>query len=262
MAYQLKSPMQTFFGATGQILAGGSLKFFAADTVTPKAVYADKALTITNGSTVALDASGRPNVACWGTGDYYIEVYDSANVKQGQDTATDPAGAALNIPIPNTGEFLTGDGAQILKQLIKLIPDPTGFSGKFLGTDGTAITWQSGPAAPVIPSLPSQGVVLDYAKKTIQIGNYLIQCGNDTAPASGTVTATKSVTFPTAMVSCIFCTAIATSAQAGGPVVVWENGRASGTSATFVFDVAEGYAGGSNMTSPTTFDWIAIGSMV
>lgn len=262
MAYKVESPLQTFSGMNGQLLAGGYLKFYAADTVTPKAVYADKALTITNGSTVPLDASGRLNEACWGSGDYFIEVYDQNDVKQGEDTSSDPAGVALSIPIPNVGEFLTGDGSQILAQLLTLLPDPTGFAGKFLGTDGSVITWQSGPVAPTIPALPSQGVVIDYTKKTIQIGNYLIQMGKDTAPASGTVTATKSVTFPTAMVTCEFCAAFVTSAQSGGPVVPWGNGYATGTAATFVFDVAEGYAGGSNMTSPTDFYWIAVGALV
>ena len=257
MAYKVESPLQTFFGTNGQILAGGYLKFFAADTVTPKAVYADKALVTTNGATVALDASGRTNVACWGSGDYYIEVYDANNVKQAQDTATDPAGAALNIPIPNTGEFLTGDGAQILKQLLRQLPDPTGHAGQQLGTDGSALIWEAKQA------IPPSGVSSTAGK--ITIGTNIIQFGSDTFPAPSVSPphgAAKVVTFPTPFTTCggvIVCSnknSIATYDYKAACAAEYTN---SGFTATYNINEAV-VDPTSAVTVTIPFSWIAWGA--
>ena len=117
MAHCLIQQTTTFWGLSAQLLAGGYLSFFDLDTVTPKDVYGEFALTTNNGSTVALDASGRPAVAAWGDGDYFFEVYDSDDVKQGEGEIREPGGAALNIPIPSAGEFVSGDGSQRISGL-------------------------------------------------------------------------------------------------------------------------------------------------
>lgn len=258
MAYQVESPVHTFFGNSGQLLAGGYLKFFEADTVTPKSVYADSGLTITNGATVPLDASGRPNEACWGSGSYYLEVYDQNDVKQGENTATDPAGAALNIPIPNTGEFLTGDGAQILAQLLTLIPDPTGFAGKFLGTDGTEIVWQAGPDAPEAPTIPT----FTSSSSSFQIAGYLFQLGTGSAAPTGGHRASASITFPTAFSAAetpkVFITPTIVQASSYGFIPAASAPSVTATGFSAAFDTNEGSSSGA-LTNTVTFNWMAFG---
>lgn len=68
-------------------LAGGSIRFYAAGTTTPKAVYSDASLSTSLGSTVNLNSAGAPvsgsNTAVLiypGIGDYKIRYYDSDSV--------------------------------------------------------------------------------------------------------------------------------------------------------------------------------------
>src|SRR5690242_18320803 len=70
-SFRVLDPFQTFFNlsSTGPA-AGGRVDFFDAGTTTPRAVYADPDLGVSNGSTIALDAAGRLSVDCWGQGAY------------------------------------------------------------------------------------------------------------------------------------------------------------------------------------------------
>lgn len=153
MAFRLYSALHTFFGEQAQALFNGELRFFEEDTVTPKAVYADEALTISNGFVVLLDASARPDEALWGSGNYFVEIYDGPDptgVKQGEDIVQEPGGAALTIPIPEAGEYLGGDGSQLMAIEGRFVPDPTGHANDYLQTDGTNVLWADGPADPDI----------------------------------------------------------------------------------------------------------------
>lgn len=143
MAFRLYPQFQTFFGELGQLLAGGQLRFFEDDTVTPKDVFGDQALTVNNGTTVTLDSSGRPDVQIWGTGEYFVEVYDSLGVKQGEDIAVESGAGGASIPALVNGYFLTNDGAILQWGAVRQVPDPSGNSGRVLGTDGTVLIWQA-----------------------------------------------------------------------------------------------------------------------
>ncbi len=192
--FPVYSRLQTFWGETGQLLAGGELRFFVPDTTTPKDVYADPEDEDTNGSVVSLDASGRANEGVWGDGDYFVALYDSAGVKQGEDTVLQPGGAAVSIPIPNEGEVLTGDGAifQVMNLLSRLIPDPTGQSGKYLGSDGSGPVWQTGPQTPELPDLP-----VDSGTGYFFVGDTLIRYGTGTVPANGSGNdSSTTISFP------------------------------------------------------------------
>lgn len=254
--FQLYPRVQTFFGNKGQLLAGGELRFFELDTTTPKPVYADTGLTTTNGSTVDLDSSGRPNEGLYGNGNYYVELYDIAGVKQGEDRAYEPGGASQNIPIPMPGEFLTGDGTQLIAQLLRLLPDPTGYAGKFLGTDGNAFIWQSGPEAPTLPTLPTS------TSTTFRIGDYLFQFGSGSAAPTGMHTSNVDITYPTAFSAAetprVFITPTVSNASTGGFVPTPTVTSSSSTKFSVKFDTNEGGSAG-NLSNAVTFNWIAFG---
>lgn len=254
--FQVYPRVMTFFGNRGQLLAGGELRFFELDTTTPKPVYADPDLTDTNGNIVGLDASARPNEGLYGSGNYFVELYDAAGVKQGEDRAYAPGGASQSIPIPMPGEFLTGDGTQILAQAIRQLPDPTGYAGKFLGTDGDAFIWQAGPVAPTLPTLPTS------SSTTMRIGDYMLQLGTGSAAPTGSHTASVAVTYPIAFSAAetpkVFVVPTVSNASVGGFVPTPTITGASSTEFTVKFDTNEGGSAG-NLTNAVTFNWIAFG---
>lgn len=268
MAFRVFSKLNTFYGNTAQLLAGGTLKFYEAGTTTPQAVYGDEALTVNNGVTVALDSSGRPSADIWGAAGaaYFVELYDADAVKQGEaDNVQDPAGPGTNIPTlsGNTGKFLTNNGSVMLWQGIREVPDPTGQSGKVLGNDGSNLAWQSLPAAAtpdiVIGANSFRAGVSSDATK------FLIQAGSDTAPASGTSTTSKNITFPTPYASLLHVSITRTTASASASMGVTEavTGYSPGAASTGVtarFDSADD-GGESNwqIVNTVPFTWIAFG---
>ena len=203
-AFRLFSRLNTFYGMTGQLLAGGKLKFYDAGTTTPRNVYGDPGLTINNGTSVQLDSSGRPDVDVWGQGAYFVEVFDSLGVKQGEaDNVQVPGDSGQNIPALEAGKFLTNNGAVLLWSGIREVPDPTGQSGKQLGTDGEAIFWE--PKL-VIPEPPKPDWTTGTNK--LQLGDVLLQWGTDTAPASNAKSTVKAATFGTAFAEAPYFVAV------------------------------------------------------
>ena len=203
-AFRLFSRLNTFYGMTGQLLAGGKLKFYDAGTTTPRNVYGDPGLTINNGTSVQLDSSGRPDVDVWGQGAYFIEVFDSLGVKQGEaDNVQVPGDSGQSIPALEAGKFLANNGAVLLWSGIREVPDPTGQSGKQLGTDGEAIFWE--PKL-VIPEPPKPDWTTGTNK--LQLGDVLLQWGTDTAPASNAKSTVKAATFGTAFAEAPYFVAV------------------------------------------------------
>lgn len=195
--------LTTFSGLTGQLLVGGELRFYEAGTTTPKNVYGEKALTTNNGAVIDLDASGRPDVDIWADAaeSYFIELYDSDGVKQGEiEDVEVPGGVAQTIPVPNSGEFLTGDGTNfaVVELTDSLLPDPAGHSNEYLQTDGSAAFWATGPEDAEVPTMP-----ITVGADSTQLGASgadfeLRQYGSDSVAGGGGKTVTDSVTFATA----------------------------------------------------------------
>lgn len=198
--------LRTFFGLTGQLLTGGELRFYEAGTTTPKDVYGDKDLTVNNGSIVQLDASGRPEVDIWAdTAEaFFVELYDGPSptgVKQGEiEDVEVPGGVGQTIPVPATGEFLTGDGTNFLTDTIREVPDPAGHANHYLQTDATTWFWAAGPETPEAPTLP-----VTVTATSLQVGAsgsdfYLEQrpASDESVAGGGGKTVTDSVTFATA----------------------------------------------------------------
>lgn len=250
MAYRVTNPLIVNFDQTGRLAAGGRFDYFEAGTSTPKAVYEDPELSISNGASVALDASGRQNVDSWGSGNYRVRLYDQYGVLIDElDNVQDPAassGAAIPALVP--GAFLTNDGALLQWLALLLIPDPTGSNGKVLGTDGSLLIWQDLPASGVTPGTGR-----------IQLGNVLLQYGSDTMPSSGTYVTNKAFTFPIAFGGAPYHVGMSYNGGSGvaaaGGIPSFGVGVRSTTGATAYADFNEW----GNITNPIPFTWFAIG---
>jgi hypothetical protein len=195
--------LRTFYGLSGQLLAGGYLKFYEAGTTNPADVFGDKALTTNNGSQIDLDASGRPEHDIWAdtAQSYFIELFDSDDVKQGEiEDVEVPGGTGQTIPVPSPGEVVSGDGTNFITWDISglLLPDPAGHANHYLQTDATAIFWDAGPEDAEIPALPitvgADSTVLGAAGSDFEQRLY----GSDSVAGGGGKSVTDSVTFATA----------------------------------------------------------------
>lgn len=274
MAFRLFSKLDTFYGLTAQLIAGGELRFYEAGTTTPAVVYGDEELSVNNGEIVDLDSSGRPNVDIWGAAgaSYFVELYDADGVKQGEaDDVQDPAGTASTLPSLSgaTGKFLTNNGSIVLWSSIREVPDPTGQSGKVLGNDGTNLAWQALPT-PVNQEITVEADSLQ-AGTSADPTKFLIQCGTGTAPANASgVTTSVAITFPTAYSSIrgVVVTPTIASVSATGAIPVaavtgyTENASATGCTVNFrnpsdgdILDATD------YITSAVTFAWIAFGTV-
>lgn len=273
-SFRLYSQLETFYGNDGAFLAGGQLRFYEAGTTTPQNVFGDKALTVNNGPSVLLDNSGRPVNAIWGdTNDaYFVELYDADAVKQGEEDDVElPGGAGQSVPIPNPGEFITGDGTNFaLEDLTnRLIPDMTGHAGDILGSDGTLALWQDAPADPTVPTLP-----VTVTADSLQVGAsgsdfYLEQRGEGTAPASGGKTATANITWTTPFkVAPRVLIQITGSAPGAGSDIYPKHSvtNRTTTGATVTFSTKTGGTSAdnqsnSNLIGATNFTWTALGTV-
>jgi hypothetical protein len=270
-SFRLVDKTRTFFGLQAQLLAGGSLVFYQAGTTTPQDVYGDKDLTVNNGSTIDLDSSGRPSVDVWAdtTDAYFMEVYDASSVKQGElDNMEVPGGAGQIIPIPDDGEYLSGDGTNFIAVSLdgKLLPDMAGNANKILGTDGSLASWVAKPADGAAGV--SDIVITSSSVKLSNGTNHsLRQFKAETVTGTGALEVTKSITFDTAYSSApkVLVTVTGTNASAASNVEV--HTRVSAISTTGFTVVFSNRTGGSSadlsgnglLTGTVSFNWEAIG---
>jgi hypothetical protein len=265
MAFRIIDQARTFFSSTGELLPGGYIEFYDATTTTPRNVYGNLALTVNNGDTIALDASGRPEHDIWGTGDYRFRVYDADDVEQADvDDVIDPTAAGLTLPEGDAGQFLTtdGEGGYSFVGIIQ-VPSMTGQANKFLKNDGTAALWSTGPADGADPD-----ITLGSGIATIGDGGaskLVLQYGSDSAAASGTKATSKAVVFGTAFQATpkIFVVSTSGFVTAAGTVQPTESiisQSAAGFTAQFCTQTGEANSDG-NITSPVTFGWFAIGTI-
>lgn len=263
-AFRIYSRLDSFYGNTGQLLAGGSLKFYEAGTSTPANVYGNKELTVNNGSTVALDSSGRPNVDVWGSIAYFVEAFDSAGVKQGEaDWVQLPGGEGVTLPTPTLGKFLIGNGVAFQLTDIIQLPDMTGQTDKVLSNNGTGPIWIPKPAdgtTPTTEPLPAGGVV--QTTTSLRAGKWMQQVGTGSAPASGGRTTSVAITFATAMATGLHVSIMPTVAAITGIgyAPVWAVTNLTGTGCTVNFDV-NADASGANINVAVPFSYLATGLM-
>lgn len=260
-AFRLYSQLHTFRGSSGQLLADGYLKFYEAGTTTPADVFGDKALTVNNGPTAELDGSGRLVDPVWGDTDdsYFVELYDANDVKQGEeDDVEAPGGAGQTIPVPDTGEFVTGDGTQFLVATIRELPDMTGQAGKTLTTNGDAALWDDGP---------EDGADADNVGNTtteFYVGDMFTVMGSATGTNAGGRTQDVEVTFPTAFTSTplsikVFPTSAALSTWGNMPSVAIIAKSTTGFTVRFTMGELDDSQAGFDFNAGVPFTWEATG---
>ena len=249
-SFLLLDKCRTFHGLTGQLLPGGSVKFYVAETTTPADVYGDRDLSTNNGDTIALDASGRLAHECWAdtTDAFFCELYDSDDVKQGEISYMEvPGGSGQTIPIPQEGEFLTGDGTNFDS------------ANKLLGTDGTAIDWVARPSDGAAGTSDTSTSATGYT-----IGNKRVQWGSDSGTSAGGRTQTKTVTFPVAFsatpnVVDVVVTNSSLSSFGNMPSHSITSKSATGFTVKFTMGELDDSGSGFDFTGGVTFDWTATG---
>jgi hypothetical protein len=271
-SFRLVDKTRTFFGLQGQLLAGGYLKLYQAGTTTPQDVYGNKALSINNGSQIDLDSSGRLSVDVWAdTADrYFMEVYDAADVKQGElDDMEVPGGPGQTIPIPNDGEVISGDGTNLIVISLdgKLLPDMAGNANKILGTDGSVASWGAKPADGAA-GVSDIAITSGSVKLSNGTSHVLEQWNTDSVAGGGGLSVSKSVTFPVAYSATPNVNIIVTggnASSAGNVEVDWRLSAVSTTGFTVVFSSRTGgssadLSGNSTLTGTINYAWKATGA--
>jgi hypothetical protein len=273
-SFRILDQFPAFLGPDGRPVVGGELRFYESGTTRPKDVYADPGMTVNNGSTVQIGSDGRTVVDVWGDGAYRVRLYaaDGTLVAEADDVEI-PGGATANIPVPEAGEFLTGDGTQFLVQTLLLLPDPTGQDGKMLVANGSGYSLESVPSP---PEPPSPDIQIDASRLVIGDGSgttkVLIQTGNGVASGGGggVYYVSSSITFPTAYDAlwyvAVIPTATAVNAGTSGrlpacSVTGWVPGSSAATVTANFATTEDDIGGGSNIQMPVPFAWFAIGTI-
>lgn len=267
-AFLMYDPRPVYLTLTGEVAAGGSLQFFAAGTTTPQDVYGDSGLTVNNGSTLTLGSDGRTSVEVWGDASlsYRVRLYDSngALIFDQDDVAGASGGGSTTIPTLGTGQFLTNDGSQLLWADIRQLPDPTGQAGKVLSTDGTNFTWIAKPADGAAGTAGTNAAVT-VTPSSVKWSNgtgdlFYIQSGSDSAPASGSPSTSKSVSFPVAFKALAGVYVIPTSNAFATDGKLVMPAITSKTTAGFTVGLDTNTTT-DNIFGSVPFDWIAFGTV-
>lgn len=272
MPRQFLSPALVLHDTLGtEPAAGGSIQFYEVGTTTPKDTWDDFAQGAPNlnENPVPLDSAGRLTVPVWGDGDYSYTLRNA----EGETIATgewrpEQAGSD-ELPAKEAGKVLGTDGESWIMVTVREVPDPTGFSGRVLTTDGENLLWSTAASilAGLIPEAPTLDIVVGTSSLRIGDGTsstkYLLQFGNDTAPASGENVTTKATTFATAFDSILIVLAIPTvsAAGTGGFLPTTSVQSKSTTGFTVKFDTNGGDEGNSVITNAITYDYLAIGKV-
>lgn len=254
-AFQFYDPAPVFRNiVTDEPLNGGSLTFYQRGTTTPKNTWSDPELTILNTNPVVLDSDGRPNVGIFGDGEYSVKCMDAAGATQWTRVIIPGGDTTLTLPALLADQFWTSDGSNILATYIIQVPDPTGEIDKVLKSDGTVAYWGTLPATPTIESTSTK----------VQIGDTLWQFGSDSAPASGTHTTTKAITWTEAYTTPprVFIQVTVANVTANGFTPAHAVLSKTTTGCTVHFDIDEGsLVAGNNISTAVTFDWQAVGRL-
>lgn len=265
-SYRPLGQFTQYFLDDGRVNAGGQVAFYETDLTTPKVTYSDPGLTTPNPNPVPLDAAGRPQNDIWGSGQYGAVLKDAAGVVlETRNHIQSGADAGFVIPPLETGKFLTNDGSNVAWDVVEQVPDPSGHSGNVLYSDGSLAYWGPLPGTPT----PTQPDIV-VGEKSFQAGTsdnankFLILMGSDTAPASGSSSTSKSVSFAEEFTTLlgVFTEITATSYNTVG---FFASTGVTGKSTTgFTFNAqVSAHQGGSghdaNINSSVPFDWVAFG---
>jgi hypothetical protein len=272
MAFRLfqNSPVQ--FNNDNTVCAGGEVRLYVNNSTTPTNAGEGPDMSPSLGSTLSLDASGRLEDDAWVEGPIRVRLYNAAGELQWSlDNVQDGSTGGL-VPLDpadgEEGQVYKTDGTDAYWDDVREVPDPTGMSGRYLGTDGEAVTWTAFPAATVYDedTLPGSFTQDNDSSGSFTIGNIRVEWGNDTAPTSASVLSTKAVTFHTAFSGTPYYVGV--TPTSGGvtsdtPAARCSAQALSANSTGFqasLFAGAEDEGSGSTaITSTVAFNWLAIG---
>lgn len=163
-AFRILDPFQVYTDANGKIASGGNLHFYTAGTTTDADVYGDNGLSVNNGPTITIGTDGRAVDDIWGDGavSYRCRVYasDGTLIKDVDNIGN----SAAAIPDFVDGDFLTNNGSAYLWAAIRQALDPTGQSGKVMGSNGASLIWQSS----INPAAGSGTTLTDFILKNVR----------------------------------------------------------------------------------------------
>jgi hypothetical protein len=165
MAFRFLDQFPIYLNASGEPCAGGSLTFTNTGTTTPKAVWTDKANTISASNPHVLNSQGRPTTDLWGSGSYRVVLKDSggAVIWSRDDVDELLTGSGIPSQATHSGKFLTTNGSVASWGVVSQVPDVTGNSNKYLFTDGSTASWRNPQLFPSIQSVVSSGTLTPSA---------------------------------------------------------------------------------------------------
>lgn len=269
-SFRILDRLRVFYNLNGTAPAsGGRVDFFEAGTTAPKAVYANPELSVSNGSTIQLDAAGRLLLDCWGEGAYKVRQYDEDGTFVAEmDDVEIPGGADLQIPTPlESGAVLSNNGSILLWLATLLIPDPTGQANKFLSNNGAGLLWKENN----IPTPPAPDIVLSgtgaagkiqigtsaSARKAVALWGTSIMTASNQTQAAGSFSFPDGFVFDEAPFMLADVKSVPVTAEGQIPVV-----SVSGTDPNafgISMNTNEFGRSGARITSNVTFWWLAIG---
>lgn len=264
--YQVYSPNPVWFDLAGVAnTPNGKIQFYLIDTTTPKDTYNAFSGGSINANPVLMDSSGRLNTQVWLDGDYSVVVYNEDDVVIDTFDLRPAADPAQSIPIPDPGEFVTGDGAQFLVEDLtdKLLPDPTGLVGYVPVSDGTTYVMTPLPEAPEAPTLP-----VENTSGHVKIGTVMFQWGTGTVPAAASAkTSSVNITFAEAFTGTPYIVDPTNTTPGGstpsGACAVLCSSSESTTGATITANIPDDDSNSNwKLANATTFKYLAVGPCV
>ena len=167
MSFRFLDQFPVYLNASGDPCAGGTLTFYNTGTTTPKAVWTDKANTISATNPHVLNSQGRPTTDLWGSGSYRVVLIDSggAVIWSRDDVDELLTGSGIPSQATHSGKFLTTNGSAASWATISQVPSVTGNAGKYLYTDGTAVSWRNPQLFPSVQSVVSSGTLTPSASE-------------------------------------------------------------------------------------------------
>lgn len=269
MSYRLGDPNPAYISLLGtETVAGGSLRFYAKGTTTPKDTYSSEdldPLTI-NPNPLDLDAAGRAENEVWLDGEYTVILYDgpggTGSTVWTRDVAPEVS-PTTTLPDPTTLPGGTvksnGTGYELVDDLA--LPDPTDSAGQMVVVNGDSTGYALQPIPE--PEDPVTTVSTNSVTFGMDTGDkWMILKGTGTAPVTNTQKTSLPVSFspPFKSGSVPFVSVTPLNTQAdGGAMVGYADGAPTASGFTAAFDVAEGDSANANVTVAVNFSWIAQG---
>jgi len=252
----------------GTVCAGGTLYFYQAESEIPQEVFSDADLGVSLGASIELDSAGRtPTDVFLANAAYNVELRDSDDVQVWlAENINVQSASAASLPAASDGEadqVLSTDGVDFAWVDVRQVPDPTGASGKYLGTDGETVQWTSFPTEDALPTVEGSA----GASGSLIVDGVMMQWGSDTCTGTGSLSVTKSVTFGTAFggtpyhisVEPVLSAGVTSNAPSGFPATRYSSPSTTGFTAGF-FVGEENTGGTDTINANIPFTWFAVGA--